>query len=37
MLSKKQIIQTLKSESMPSLVVNELNIELQNKLKNVST
>ena len=33
MLSKKQIIQTLKSESMPSLVVNELNIELQNKLK----
>lgn len=33
MLSKKQIEKTLNSDKMPSLIVNELDRELQNKLK----
>ncbi|HCZ9481105.1 TPA: hypothetical protein O4G97_002730, partial [Staphylococcus aureus] len=33
MLSKKQIKKTLNSDKMPSLIVNELDRELQNKLK----
>lgn len=34
MLTKKQILETLENDSMPSFIVNELDIELRKKLEN---